>query len=69
MTDKAPVLTPTEARQASPRRLTLRVLVFSMALAVVMAAMIYYVIYAFPRSDIGVPDEAATPTTTEQTAP
>lgn len=69
MTERAPILTPTEARQGSPRRLTLRVLVFSMALAVVIAAMIYYVIYAFPRSDIGVPDEAAAPTTTEQTAP
>lgn len=69
MTEKAQVLTPTESRQASPRRLNLRVLVFSMALAVVIAAMIYYVIFAFPRSEIGVPDEPAAPTTTEQTTP
>jgi len=57
MPDKAQVLTPTESTQASPRRLNFRVLVFSMALAVVVAAMFYYAIYANPTSPIGVPEE------------
>ena len=57
MEERAQVLTPTEARQASPRRLNFRVLVVSMALAVVVAAMLYYAIYAYPRSAIGVPQE------------
>jgi hypothetical protein len=69
MTEKAQVVTPTQARQASPRHMNFRVLLFSMALAIVVAAMIYYAIYANPRSPIGVPDEATAPTTTEQSAP
>ena len=35
------VLTPTEARQASPRRLNFRVLTWSLALAVIAAAVLY----------------------------
>ena len=49
----APVLTPTEARQASPRRLNLHVLIWSMLLAVVAAAVLYYGVYAKPDSSIG----------------
>ena len=41
----APHVTPTEARQASPRRLNLRVLVASMLLAVIVAAILYYALY------------------------
>jgi len=70
MEDRAQVLTTTEARQASPRRLNLRVLVVSMALAVVVAATLYYAVYTNPRSPIGIPEEpAATATPDEATAP
>jgi hypothetical protein len=64
MPHEGEVLTPTEARQGSPRRLNLRVLVASMVLAVVVAGIIYYAIYAFPTSEIGVPAEAPAPTAT-----
>jgi len=53
----APVLTPTEARQASPRRMNLHVLVWSMVLAVIVAAILYYAVYAKPESPIGLPKE------------
>lgn len=70
MNEKTEVLTPTEARQASPRRLNLRVLVFSMALAVVVAAIVYYAIYAYPDSRIGVPEVTSEePAATEPGAP
>jgi cytochrome c-type biogenesis protein CcmH/NrfG len=59
MQDDTEVLTPTESRQASPRRLNFRVLVVSMVLAVVVAAMLYYTIYSYPRSTIGVPEQPA----------
>jgi hypothetical protein len=52
----APVLTPTEARQASPRRLNFHVLVWSMALAVIAAAALYYAVYA-PQSPVVLPKE------------
>jgi hypothetical protein len=52
----APVLTPTEARQASPRRLNFHVLVWSMVLAVIAAAILYYAIYA-PQSPVALPKE------------
>jgi cytochrome c-type biogenesis protein CcmH/NrfG len=61
------ILTTTEARQASPRRLNFRVLVVSMALAVVTAAVLYYVVYGYPRSPIGVP--TVDPAATTQTSP
>ncbi len=57
MPDTAPVLTPTESRQASPRRMNFRVLTWSMALAIVVAAILYYAIYAKPESPIGMPKE------------
>ncbi len=57
MSDTAPVLTPTESRQASPRRMNFRVLTWSMALAVVVAAILYYAIYSKPESPIGIPKE------------
>jgi cytochrome c-type biogenesis protein CcmH/NrfG len=62
MQEDTQILTTTEARQASPRRLNFRVLVVSMVLAVVVAAILYYAVYAYPRSPIGVPtvDPAAT---------
>jgi len=62
MEEKAQVLTPTEARQASPRRLNFRVLVISMALAVFVAGMLYYTVYSYPRSEIGVPNMPAATT-------
>jgi len=42
MEKPALVLTTTEARQASPRRLNLHVLVGSMALAVIAAVVLFY---------------------------
>jgi hypothetical protein len=57
MPDTATVLTPTEARQASPRRMNFRVLTWSMALAVAAAAVLYYAVYANPESPIGVPKQ------------
>lgn len=70
MNEKTEVLTPTEARQASPRRLNFRVLVVSMVLAVVVAAIVYYAIYAYPGSKIGVPEVTSEqPATTEPGAP
>jgi hypothetical protein len=70
----APVLTPTEARQASPRRLNLHVLIWLMVLAVVAAAVLYYGVYAKPDSSIGLPKEqpassAPPPATTAPAAP
>ena len=67
MTERAQVVTPTEARQASARRLNFRVLVVSMVAAIAVAGMIYYAVYANPRSAIGVPDQPAA--TTEPAAP
>jgi heme/copper-type cytochrome/quinol oxidase subunit 2 len=64
MKETAQVLTPTEARQASPRRLNFRVLVVSMLLAVIVAGILYYVIYEHPRSAIGVPAQPPAPTET-----
>ena len=73
-----PVLTPTEARQASPRRLNLRVLVGSMLMAVIVAAILYYLIYENPNSPIGMPKQPppepgaaseTTPTPQQPTAP
>ncbi len=63
MEERAAVLTPTEARQASPRRLNFRVLIFSMLLAIAVAAILYYVVYSYPRSSIGVPEEPPAATT------
>jgi hypothetical protein len=64
MNESAQVLTPTEARQASPRRLNFRVLVASMILAVIAAAILYYFVYAHPRSAIGVPPPPPAPAAT-----
>ena len=58
------VLTPTEARQASPRRLNFRVLTTSLILAVVAAAALYWVFYA-GNTPVSTPD----PAPTQQTAP
>jgi type VI protein secretion system component VasF len=47
MSHEAPeVLTPTEARQASPRKMNFRVLVWSLALAIVAAAVLYTVFFS-----------------------
>jgi len=51
----APVLTPTKARQASPRRMNFHVLVW--VLAVIAAAILYYAVYAKPESPIALPKE------------
>ena len=58
------VLTPTEARQGSPRRLNFRVLAWSLALAVIAAAVLYTVFYS-GETPMSTPD----PAPTEQTAP
>ncbi len=58
------VLTPTEARQGSPRRLNLRVLVTSLLLAIVAAGVLYGVFYLADTS-MSTPD----PAPTQQTAP
>lgn len=63
MTDRATVLSTTEARQASPRRLNLRVLVGSLALCVVVAAALYFVIFAYPQGPIGIPQQQPAATT------
>ncbi len=65
MQDKSEVLTPTEARQASPRRLNLRVLTMSMIALVVIAAALYYVVYQYPNSTIGMPDQPPATTQTD----
>lgn len=58
------VLTPTEARQASPRRLNFRVLTVSLLLAIIAAAALYALFYggSTPVSTPG-------PTPTQETAP
>ena len=58
------VLTPTEARQASPRRLNFRVLTTSLILAIAAAAALYWVFYT-GNTPVSTPD----PAPTEQTAP
>ena len=58
------VVTPTEARQGSPRRLNFRVLVWSLALAVVVAAVLYTMFYG-TDTPMSTPD----PAPTQQTAP
>ena len=54
--NKGDVLTPTESRQASPRRLNFRVLVGSMLMAIVVAAVLYAFVYGYPESTIGMPE-------------
>jgi cytochrome c-type biogenesis protein CcmH/NrfG len=56
MPNKAEVLTPTESRQASSRRLNFRVLVGSMLMVVVVAAVLYAFVYGYPESTIGMPE-------------
>lgn len=65
MRERTEVLTPTQARQASPRRMNLRVLVTSMVLLVAVAAILFYAIYGYPDSAIGVPEQ---PTGTSEPA-
>ena len=62
MEDSGPVLTPTEARQASPRRLNLHVLVWSMVLAVIAAAVLYTFVYT-PGNSISAPKQPPQQTT------
>lgn len=45
MPERRPVLTPTEARQGSPRRMNYRVLTISLALAIVAAGALYLWFY------------------------
>lgn len=58
------VLTPTEARQASPRRLNFRVLTMSLLLAIIAAAALYTLFYAGDTT-MSTPDQVPT----QQTAP
>lgn len=69
MEDRARVLTPTEARQASARRLNFRVLVVSMLLAIIVAAILYYAVYSNPDSAIGAPEQPTAAHTVEPAAP
>ena len=64
MREPQEVLTPTESRQASPRRLNFRVLTWSLALAVIAAAVLYTVFYA-GDTPVSTPD----PAPTQQNAP
>ena len=58
------VLTTTEARQASPRRLNFRVLTMSLILAIAAGAALYTMFYA-GDTPVSTPD----PAPTQQTAP
>lgn len=58
------VLTPTESRQGSPRRMNFRVLGGSLILAVIAAAVLYTLFYA-GDTPVSTPD----PAPTQQTAP
>lgn len=62
MHERQEVLTPTEARQGSPRRLNFRVLTTSLAIAVVVAAALYAVFYS-GATTMSTPDPAPTQTT------
>ena len=58
------VLTTTEARQGSPRRLNFRVLTVSLILAIVAGAALYTMFYAGDT-----PASTPDPAPTQQTAP
>jgi hypothetical protein len=62
MREQQEVLTTTEARQASPRRLNLRVLTGSLVLAIIAAAVLYTVFYA-GNTQVSTPDPAPAQTT------
>ncbi len=62
MVERQEVLTTTEARQASPRRLNLRVLTTSLLMAVIVAAVLYTIFYS-GTSRMSTPDPAPTQTT------
>lgn len=64
MNDRQEVLSTTEARQGSPRRLNLRVLGASLLIALVAAGGLYTVFYA-GNTSISTPD----PAPTQPTAP
>lgn len=64
MHERPEVLTPTEARQGSPRRLNFRVLGTSLLLAVIAAAALYALFYG-GATRVSTPD----PAPTQQTAP
>ncbi len=64
MTEPREVLNPTEARQGSPRRMNLVVLLVSLLLAVVAGVVLYGVFYG-GSTQMSTPD----PAPTEQTAP
>jgi hypothetical protein len=66
MQEPSPVLTPTEARQASPRRMNLRVLIVSMVALVGIGALLFIGVYN-PRSPIGLPKQP--PAAEDTTAP
>ena len=65
MQEPSPVLTPTESRQASPRRMNLRVLIVSMVALVGIGALLFVGVYN-PRSPIGLPKQ---PSTVSEPAP
>lgn len=59
MRERQSVLTPTEARQASPRRLNFRVLTTSLIIAVIAAGALYAVFYG-GSTKVSTPDPAPT---------
>ena len=64
MREQPAVLTPTEARQASPRRLNFRVLATSLIIAAIVAGGLYAVFYG-GSTKLSTPD----PAPTQPTAP
>jgi FlaG/FlaF family flagellin (archaellin) len=62
MTEQQEVLTTTEARQASPKRMNLRVLATSLIMAIVVAAVLYAVFYG-GTTQVSTPDPAPTQST------
>lgn len=62
MHEQPEVLTPTEARQASSRRLNFRVLATSLVFAVVVAGVLYALFYG-TSTQMSTPDPAPTQTT------
>lgn len=68
MAGEQEVVTPTEARQASPRRLNLRVLMMSLLLALVAAAVVYTFFYSNTPDPIGEPaNQSALPSASLET--
>jgi len=62
MNERPEILTPTEARQGSPRRLNFRVLVTSLVMLLVVAGVLYAIFYG-ANTPASTPDPAPTQST------